>query len=105
VESPGASRAELAERLGVKPDSLSRPLKKLVDRGLVERGGRGSYRPAEDWPQVLERERLLGGERLAENLDRAQYEREREAYRRRLVERGSQGPRSLLPGLQHEEGQ
>ena len=42
VECPGVSRGELAAKLGVKPDSLSRPLKKLVDRELIERCGKGT---------------------------------------------------------------
>lgn len=87
VDCPGASRGELAARLGKKPDSLSRPLKKLVDRGLLERGAKGRYRPAQDWERVLDRERTLTGEKLAENLDRAAYEREREAYRLHLEEK------------------
>jgi DNA-binding MarR family transcriptional regulator len=41
VECPGVSRAELAVKLGKKPDSLSRSLKKLVDRELMERCGKG----------------------------------------------------------------
>ncbi len=81
VEWPAVSRAELAAKLGKKPDSLSRPLKKLVDRGLIERCGKGHYQPTEDWQQKLERELTLTGEKLAERLDEQQYEREREAYR------------------------
>jgi DNA-binding transcriptional ArsR family regulator len=81
VECPGVSRAELAAKLGKKPDSLSRPLKKLVDRELIERCGKGCYRPTDDWQQVLDREGMLSGEKLTERLDEQQYEREREAYR------------------------
>jgi DNA-binding MarR family transcriptional regulator len=87
VECPGVSRAELAAKLGKKPDSLSRPLKKLADRELIERCGKGHYQTAEDWQQRLERERTLTGEKLAERLDEQQYEREREAYRRYLAEK------------------
>jgi len=93
VECPGVSRGELAAKLGKEPDSLSRLLKKLVARGLIERCGKGHYRPTDDWQQKLERELTLTGEKLAERLDEQQYEREREAYRRYLAhkEEGSEG--------------
>lgn len=86
VESPGASRTELAARLGVKPDSLSRPLRELVARGLIERLRKGRYGPADNWQHALDRERMLTGEKLAERLDEQEYERKREAYRQFLVE-------------------
>jgi DNA-binding transcriptional ArsR family regulator len=73
------------DALGKKPDSLSRPLKELVDRGLIERCGKGRYRPTDNWQQVLDRERTLTGEKRAERLDEQQYEREREAYRQYLA--------------------
>jgi DNA-binding transcriptional ArsR family regulator len=85
VECPGVSRAELAAKLGKEADSLSRPLKKLVDRGLIERCGKGRYRPTDNWQQLLDRERTLTGEKRAERLDEQQYEREREAYRQYLA--------------------
>jgi hypothetical protein len=93
VECPGVSRAELAAKLGKKADSLSRSLKKLVDRELIERCGKGHYRPTDDWQQKLLRERMLTGEKLAERQDEQQYEREREAYRRYLAhkEESSEG--------------
>ena len=87
VECPGVSRGGLAAKLGRKPDSLSRPLTKLVDRGLVERCGKGRYRPTDDWKQRLDREMTLTGEKLAERLDEQRYEREREAYRQYLSEK------------------
>jgi DNA-binding transcriptional ArsR family regulator len=93
VEWPGVSRAELAAKLGKKPDSLSRPLKKLVDRGLIERCGNGRYRPTDNWQQVLDRERTLTGEKLTERLDEQQYGREREAYQRYLAEKDNGGER------------
>jgi DNA-binding transcriptional ArsR family regulator len=86
VECPGVSRAELAAKLGKKADSLSRSLKKLVDRGLIERCGKGRYRPVENWRHVLDREWRLSGEKRAERLDEQQYKREREAYRRYTAE-------------------
>ena len=91
MECPGVSRAELAAKLGKKPDSLSRSLKKLVDRGLIERCGKGRYRPTDDWQQLLDRERTLTGEKRAERLDEQQYEREREACRRYLAHKEEEG--------------
>jgi hypothetical protein len=77
----------------VMPDSLSRPLQELVARDLIERSGKGRYRPADNWRHALDRERTLTGEKLAERLDEQGYEREREAFRRYLAqkERGSEG--------------
>jgi DNA-binding MarR family transcriptional regulator len=93
VECPGLSRAELAAKLGKTPDSLSRPLQKLVDRELIERCGKGRYRPTNDWQQKLERERTLTGEKLAERLDEQQCERKREGYRRYLAEKENDNKR------------
>jgi DNA-binding transcriptional ArsR family regulator len=87
VEWPGASRGELAAKLGKEPDSLSRPLKELVERGLIERFRKGRYQPVDNWQHALDRERRLTGEKLAERLDEQQYEREREAYRLHLAEK------------------
>jgi DNA-binding transcriptional ArsR family regulator len=69
----------------VKPDSLSRPLQRLVARGLIERPRKGRYGPADNWQHALDRERTLTGEKLAERLDEQGYEREREAHRRYLA--------------------
>jgi DNA-binding transcriptional ArsR family regulator len=91
VECPGVSRGELAAKLGKKPDSLSRPLKKLVDRGLIERCGKGRYRPTDNWRQLLDRERTLTGEKRAERLDEQQFERDREAYRQYLAHKEKGG--------------
>jgi len=93
VQCPGVSRGELSVRLGKKPDSLSRSLKKLVARGLIERCGKSRYRPTDDWQQKLGRERKLTGEKLTERLDEQQYEREREAYQRYLAEKDNGGER------------
>jgi DNA-binding MarR family transcriptional regulator len=91
VECAGASRKELAAKLGKEPDSLSRALKRLVDRGLIERRSRGRYRPVEGWEHVLEQERTLIGEKLAERLDEQQYERERAVHRKYLAEKKNGG--------------
>jgi DNA-binding transcriptional ArsR family regulator len=61
VECPGASRSELAATLGKKPDSLSRPLKELVERGLIERSRKGRYWLTNNWQDALDRERTLTG--------------------------------------------
>ena len=58
-----------------------------MDRELIERCGKGHYRPTDAWQQKLEWERTLTGEKLAERLDEQQYEREREAYQRYLAEK------------------
>ncbi len=119
VECPGACRRELAERLGPgrKPETLRRPLRKLLDLGLVERVG-GGYRPVEDWEHVLDRERTISGEKKAENLARQRDEREQDAYRlyleekRRRLEEREDDPRGAHapddgpqqePDVPHEE--
>ena len=85
MECPGVSRGVLATMLGKKPDSLSRPLKKLKDRGLIDRVRKGRYWPTDNWQHALDRERMLTGEKLAERLDEQLYERERESYRHYLA--------------------
>ena len=87
VECPGASRSELAATLGKKPDSLSRPLKGLVERGLIERSRKGRYWLTNNWQDALDRERTLTGEKLSARLDEQGYVREREAYRLYLAEK------------------
>lgn len=89
VECPGASRRELAARLGPgrKPETLKRPLQQLREAGLVENRVRGRYWAVEDWQHALDRVRTMSGEKLAENLAQQRDEREREAYRRHLVEK------------------
>lgn len=80
AENPGITRKELAEKMKRKPDGLKRPLRELVELGLVERVGQGSYRPVEGWERRLERERVMRGEAKAERLDEAEYRRQTEAY-------------------------
>lgn len=81
------TRKELAGLLNKRPDDLKRPLKKLLEAGLIERPRRGTYRAAENWRRVLERERVMSGERRSQNLDRAVYERERDRFRDVLAKR------------------
>jgi len=81
------TRGELAEWLNKKPESLKRPLRRLVGAGLIERLRMGTYRAAKDWRRRLERERVMSGEAKVERLDRAAYEREREAFMMWLAER------------------
>ena len=87
VECPGASREEIAAMLGRKPESLKRALKKLRELGLVENRIRGKYWPVDGWEEILDTERTMSGEKLAEKLTRQRHEREREAYRQWLVEK------------------
>lgn len=81
VESPGESRKGLACQLGRKPESLKKPLKKLLDRDLIERVGHGRYRPVDDLEQAIDRERLLSGEKKADSRDERLFEEERLRYR------------------------
>ena len=76
----GITRAALAENLRKSPETLKKQLKKLLDLGLVERPKKGTYRVVEDWEKVLERERVMSGERKSERLDEAQYQRDRLGY-------------------------
>ena len=77
------SRAELASRLGRKPESLRAPLKWLVDAGLLTRVGHGIYAVASDLQERVEDAREIGGEPEADRLQIARHDRERDAYRRR----------------------
>jgi hypothetical protein len=83
VECPGASRSELARRLGRKPESLKKPLKWLVDAGLLVRTGWGRYDLAEDFSGRLDDQRELGREPEADRLQMARHNRERDGYRNR----------------------
>jgi hypothetical protein len=83
VECPGASRFELAHRLGRKPESLKKPLKWLVDNGLAVRVGWGRYDVPEDLAERLDDARELGREPEADRLQIARHDRERDGYRNR----------------------
>jgi len=83
----GVSRAELAGRLGAKPNTLGKHLRKLVDRNLLERRSRGRYWPAENWERALDKQRLKHGELEAEDKDRRRYEEDRKQHRERLAQK------------------
>jgi Bifunctional DNA primase/polymerase, N-terminal/Primase C terminal 1 (PriCT-1) len=83
VECPGVSRKELAQRLGRKPESLRAPLKWLVEAGLLLRVSHGRYAVPEDFAQRVDDAREMAGEPLADRLQIARHEREREGYRNR----------------------
>lgn len=87
----GVSRSELARQMSMKPESLRRHLKELVEIGLIERPGRGRYRPVEGWAKILDRELTMSGETKAVRLEEAAFERERQAYRRYLAEKQRTG--------------
>jgi hypothetical protein len=83
VECPGAARHELADRLGRKPDSLKKPLKWLTEASLLIRVGRGRYDVPEDFAKRIDDAREMAGEPLADRLQMARHERERDGYRNR----------------------
>jgi DNA-binding MarR family transcriptional regulator len=79
----GFCRRELARSLGRTPDSIKKPLKRLIEAGIIERIGRGRYRLSGDCADALARERELGGEPDAERRDIRRYNDNRRAYRDR----------------------
>ena len=83
----GIRRTELGAKLGREPDSLKRWLRKLVELGLIVRPRRGTYRAVKNWRRILQKERVLSGERKAEGRDRDRYEQQREEYREALAEK------------------
>jgi hypothetical protein len=83
VECPGISRSEVAQRLGRKPASLKKPLKWLVDAGLLERTGWGRYDVTAIFSERLDDLRVAGGEPEADRLQMLNHNRQREGYRNR----------------------
>lgn len=83
VECPGVSRSELAHRLGRKPASLKKPLKWLVDAGLLERPGRGRYDVTADFSERLDDLRAAGREPEADRLQIRKHNDQRDGYRNR----------------------
>jgi hypothetical protein len=83
VECPGILRSELAQRLGRKPASLKKPLKWLVDAGLLERTGWGRYDVTAIFSERLDDLRAAGGEPEADRLQILNHNRQREGYRNR----------------------
>jgi hypothetical protein len=83
VECPGASRSELAHRLGRKPASLKKSLKWCVDAGLLQRTGWGRYDVTDLFSERLEDLRAAGGEPEADRLQILKHNLQREGYRNR----------------------
>jgi hypothetical protein len=89
----------LAEAVGTKRprDLRRRVVSRLEAAGAVEveqiEGEDDIVRLTDGWLEALDRERTLSGEKKAENLDRAEHERQREAFRRHLAERQRGGRR------------
>jgi hypothetical protein len=77
------SRAEIAGRLGRKPNALKAPLRWRVESRLLVRVGRGLYDVADDLLQRMEDARELGREPEADQLQLARHARERAGYRER----------------------
>lgn len=77
------ARAEIANRLGRKPDTLKVPLRWLVDAGLLVRVGRGLYAVPDDLLERVEDAREVGREPEADRLQVARHARQRAGYRKR----------------------
>jgi DNA-binding transcriptional ArsR family regulator len=77
------SRAELAERLGRKPESLRAPLKWLVDAGLLERVRHGRYAVPGDLDRRVDDARELGGEPEADRAQIREHNDQRRKYHNR----------------------
>lgn len=83
----------LARALGVKRirDLRRRSIVRLEAARAVEveqtEGKDYTVRLTDGWLEALDRERTMSGEKKAENLDRAEHERQREAFRLHLAER------------------
>jgi hypothetical protein len=78
--NPDAAKRDLASLKGVKPGSLTKPLRWLLDAGLIVRTSRGRYAVADALEQRVEDARELAGEPEADRLqiirdalDRAKY--------------------------------
>lgn len=82
-----ASDVEVAEALGKagrERDLRNRNFVRLEERGIVETSEGGRHVAlVDDWPEALEREREVSGEIADARRQRAQHQREREAYRNR----------------------
>lgn len=80
--------AELAAAVGAKRtrDFRRRTVARLEAANVVEVDG-DKVRLASGWLEALDRERTMSGEKKAANLDRAEHERQREAFRTWTAER------------------
>src|SRR5215208_543411 len=86
------SLAEIADRLGRKPNALKTPLRWLVEAGLLVRVGRGLYDVPDDLLERVEDARELGREPEADRLQIARHARERAGYRERNRRTGHAPP-------------
>ncbi len=81
-----ATLSDLSDRTGRKRYNVRRALQLLEARSLVECSG-GVYRLVPDFRSALDYELEASGIKGSERLDRQRYERQREAYRDRLIRR------------------
>jgi len=81
--NPGARRADLARLKGVKPASLTHPLRWLIGAGLIVRveDRRGCYAPADALARRVEDARELAGEPDADRRQITDHALERTRYR------------------------
>ena len=91
-EAGELSRAEIAARLGRKPDSMRAPLRWLVEAGLLERTRHGHYALPADFARRVEDARELGREPESDRLQIARHDRERDGYRKRHGEKPQRAP-------------
>jgi Bifunctional DNA primase/polymerase, N-terminal/Primase C terminal 1 (PriCT-1) len=76
----GASRKELARLKGVKPASLTHPLRWLMEAGLIVRTGRGCYAPVDALDEKVSEARDLAGEPEADRQQIIDHALERVRY-------------------------
>jgi hypothetical protein len=90
----GATLSEIAARTGRRRDNVRRALVMAEARALVECSGE-NYRLVPEFAAALNEELEASGIKRAERLQRDRYEREREAYRERLIRRRNRTPEVL----------
>jgi DNA-binding MarR family transcriptional regulator len=82
-QHPNARRSEIADMLGLKPGSLTKPLKTLHTLGMIVRTGRGRYVTVADLERRVEEARSLAVEPEHDRLQILRDNVAREAYRNR----------------------
>jgi hypothetical protein len=90
----------LACRLGRKPTSLKKPLKWLIDAGLLERTGWGRYAVTDEFSNRLEDLRIAGGEPEADRLQILRHNHQREGYRNRHIIKAAPVPERTTAELE-----
>jgi hypothetical protein len=88
ARSGEATLTEISERTGRRRDNVRRALVMAEVRSLVECSGE-IYRLGPEFRSALDDELEASGIKRAERLDRRKYERERQAYRERLIRRAN----------------